>query len=457
MFRNFKSKMSFSMLEDLIKNNNIEFSTVFNYEEVLKESIEIKRVVDKIYSIVYKPHIKSDIEEVVLRSEQVTSVSNRNFFETIKDPKLWKSKDNVMTPEYVHTTINIDTIDTYENRFISLLISLLSEELKELLSELTPLIQSFEEKMELNFLTYGEHSILNDFPDNEVIENVFTENESIKAKAYKTAIKLFKRINILKETEFFRITSKHKPLEVMPTNILIHDSLYSYCYKFYKNMLLGDEKDKYLNDIYYHNYVVITLIDYIFKNVKKLGSTVKNTKLYFDENGMLHFEKFNFRNGAFKYYIDEVSDNYLKCETFYLGNDQVSKKEKNIYKSINYITTTYSLNDEFYAKFYNDHKLNDYGLLVVTCKNISKKVGNIMTISPYYNNHTSLIRNYFKSLSLLFECDGNICENECPVCGKKEVDFETNGYICHNCKSKYAILNEKKNLLWIQSFRRKSE
>ena len=38
------------------------------------------------------------------------------------DAKLWKEKSGEMVPEYVHSVETIDSIHTYENRFIALLI-----------------------------------------------------------------------------------------------------------------------------------------------------------------------------------------------------------------------------------------------------------------------------------------------------------------------------------------------
>ena len=79
----------------------------------------------------------------------------------MKDSRLWKNKNGKMTPEHVHSLENIDTLDTYENRFISYLVTLIEQEIKDLLINVTPLVDSIEEIFEQSGISYGKTSILN--------------------------------------------------------------------------------------------------------------------------------------------------------------------------------------------------------------------------------------------------------------------------------------------------------
>ena len=152
-----KANMSFLDLTEILKEDKIKFITKFDYEETLTRASELKTVLDKITSIVFKPHIKTDIKEIVLRSELSGKLDTPSFFETVRDSKLWKNKRGTMTPEYVHNYENIDTLLTYENSFISYLVDLLHYEIKELLVDVTPLVDSIEENFEISGISYGKH------------------------------------------------------------------------------------------------------------------------------------------------------------------------------------------------------------------------------------------------------------------------------------------------------------
>ena len=76
-------------------------SIVRNVFELLSNSgisgyFKLKEVLDKITSIVFRPHIKSSTEEIIQRSELSSSLSVQSFNDTIKDTKLWKNKRGEM-------------------------------------------------------------------------------------------------------------------------------------------------------------------------------------------------------------------------------------------------------------------------------------------------------------------------------------------------------------------------
>ena len=129
-FVNFTAKLnrivsknnSFGDVYKALKNNRIKFNDKYDFEETKKKLEEFNKVLDKVISIIYAPHIEVSTSEIVLRSEQAGRLSRESFFDTTRDTKLWKRKNHELTPEYVHTKENIDTIDNYENRFISLLL-----------------------------------------------------------------------------------------------------------------------------------------------------------------------------------------------------------------------------------------------------------------------------------------------------------------------------------------------
>ena len=80
----------------------------------------------------------------------------------------------------------------------------------------------------------------------------------------------------------------------------------------------------------------------------------------------------------------------------------------------------------------------------------------VLTLSPYKNNHETLLKNLIKSLTLVFELDTKVFEVRCPVCGSKKVYTDAYTYRCENCSSNYSLINlEEKSHLFIKSLRRK--
>ena len=226
---------SFNNLYNLLLNDKIKLSSKYNYDEILMELNQIKDLLNKITSIIYKPHIKSVTSEIIIRSEVSNNLSTESFIKTTKDPKLWKNKNNNLTPEYVYSNENIDSLDTYENRFISLLINEINNELKIININISPLIESIEEFYGVNGLTFGKNSIINDLASKNYPYNGFFNKEKGNKKIIIEVVKnLNNKLKRLKESEFYKITkNKFINKNVIPTNILIHDPLYNYCYRYY--------------------------------------------------------------------------------------------------------------------------------------------------------------------------------------------------------------------------------
>ena len=140
-----KSSEPFKVLYDRLIDNKIKLNKSYDYVESLARLKELKVVTDKIISIIFKPQIKSVTNEVILRSELAGAISTESFIKTMRDVKLWKNKEGELTPEYVYSLENIDSIDTFENRFISMLVDEIHNELKLILLNLSPLVETLED------------------------------------------------------------------------------------------------------------------------------------------------------------------------------------------------------------------------------------------------------------------------------------------------------------------------
>ena len=92
---------------------------------------EVAAVLNVIVSIIYHPHLANKHEEVIIRIEQAQQLSREDFFDTVRDTRLWKEHDVRMIPEEVHYHQHIDELRIYENRFVGFLVDVIDRELSK--------------------------------------------------------------------------------------------------------------------------------------------------------------------------------------------------------------------------------------------------------------------------------------------------------------------------------------
>ena len=469
LFKAINRSSSFSTLYNSLYKDRYKLVFNFEYEEVTLRVKELKSVINKITSIIFKPHIKVTTNEIITRSELSGPLSNESFYETMRDSRLWKNKNGKMTPEHVHSLENIDTLDTYENRFISYLVTLIEQEIKDLLINVTPLVDSIEEIFEQSGISYGKTSILNSL--NKVEEKTtkaiysswdeFTSKKEINAarKIYKAIKDLEKRIKLIKNTEFYKFTHKYIDKNILPTNILIHDDLYSYCYRFYKSNYLIKTKDDNYKDIYYYNYVLLNLFYYLSK--LEVGQTTQtlNAKVSVDSSKRLRFEEVSFKRGLFSFFVKEDPDDLgFYIETHLINNAiKVNTKVDEAHMARYYFYTSYDYKEDNEARILLSSSKEDCNnSIILTSSNMLGDYNSVLTLSLYKKNHETILSNLIKSLTLIFSLNTEVFEVRCPVCGSKKVYTDAYTYRCENCDSSYSLINiEEKPHLFIKSLRRK--
>ncbi len=173
----------------------------------------ISSVLSVIVSIIYHPHLSNKREEVVIRIEQAQQIDREAFLDTLKDSKLWHEHDLRMIPEEVHYHQHVDELRIYENRFIGFLVDIIDRELSRYSAfylQRLPTLDSSADSLDPSSI--GETVMMID--------------------------RLRRKTQFIKGTRFYKEVSRGKRIspKIQPTNILLGDRLYRYCFRFYNSI-----------------------------------------------------------------------------------------------------------------------------------------------------------------------------------------------------------------------------
>ena len=251
-------KSAYSKIENLTTASLQSFSIDADRQELR----QISAVLNVIISIIRHPHISNKQEEVVLRIEQAKRVDEEEFRRVLGDPKLWKQHGLDMIPEEIYHYQYTDEIRIYENRFIGLLIGMLDKELARF-------SQFYLSK--LPTLKMADVSL-----DDPAVGEIITEIDRLRHKSQS-----------IMSTPFYKEVTKGKPISrrIQPTNILVKDRLYCFCYRFYRQFVQYKDISDAKHDLFLYYFI------HLLQEIKKHGyylSTSNN-----DENSLV-FESLDF-------------------------------------------------------------------------------------------------------------------------------------------------------------------
>lgn len=453
---------SFRKLYETLSEEKLKLHAKIDFSELLQKANEYKNVLNKVAAIVYKPLITVTTNEIVLRAEQSTALSTDSFRQTLQDPRIWRQKGGAMSPEYVHTTETLDTIITYENKFIIILIKFIHHAVSELFKEAKPELDSLEKYFESKGLTYGRYSIFNEFQDfSYPYDGIFVSTDSDEAKLYKQLKYLMNLLKKLEGSTFYKTIEPYAhDRNILPTNILVHNELYSFCYKFYKNNFLLSNKDE-ARDIAYYNYTLVSLFNYLASTNVAKTSKSNNAKMWIDSSKRLRFTEISFKKGLFAFFIKEDEENLAFTFETHLIEKAVKTTTKVSDSKVAkyYIQAAYgytydnqkSIDSNFKAR--HDH-YND--CVLITMNNLVLEYNSVLNLNYSKEDHYILFKNLVSSFSMLFTATNTEIYNKiCPVCGQNHINLDKPERICGDCGASYTLENVlDEELIWIKAFRR---
>lgn len=432
-----------------LNREEITLYSPFDYLEAEEELKELKNLVGKIMSILHDPHIKAETREIILRSEQSGSLSPESFLATMQDSKLWKLKRDHMSPEEVHSVETFDSLITYENKFICALLDCIKDRLEALLSTLLPLLPSFESSVLNGSFDFGPYGLLNSIGNLELIDGILERKgeEEDFSKVYKKAEALLKKVKLIMNTEFYRLIHDERfPHRVLPTNILVHDRLYSFCYRYYQKHFFNRGEEIASEEAPYFNFVLLYILSFLVKS-KDFTKRPSRPSFHLNEQGMLNFGPLTYHRDEFLYTISVD------------GPHQAIKVEVLAYGRVT--ATYYIVVRRQYTKavkaslqsVYRELLVDADSITLLTAEDCLGEYKATVPFTYYKPDNATIIKNLFASFTLVFRGDYGLYKEKCPVCGKGHTRRSGNCYKCEDCHATYRLIPYK-GAVWISGFRR---
>ena len=402
---NFLGKVSAKDFSEKVRALPVVSLQEFSIEHDRKFLSRVDALLNVIVSIIYHPHISNKHEEVILRIELAQQISREDFFDTVRDSQLWKEHDLKMIPEEVHHHQYIDELRIYENRFIGFLVDVIDRELSKFstffLSRL-PTVNSADANL-----------------DRGQVGQAIVEIDRLRRKT-----------QFIKNTRFYKEVSKGKPFspKIQPTNILLKDRLYRYCYKFYKDFARYEDMNAAKSDL--RDYYTILL----FKELDRKGFCLESR-----EN-----DTFNFTNDDFSLSVEAVDDCALEVNVCCNGfEDSAVTHLMNFH-----VETEKNMSD---VKVKRDDRYEGIEILSPweLCYADDGSTFGITT-----DKNEAMVRDWLDSKISKTVADKIIYKRYCPVCRTRGVDSSDNVYTCTACGSRYMFDEKDENVtVWFRKIR----
>ncbi len=380
-----------------------------SYEEDCSYFKEVLSLLGIVSSIAEKPHVSTRREEVFARIEQAGQLSSDDFTRVCRDGSLWKRRGVKMVPEELYYFRIEDELCIYENRFIVLLIDLIGKEIAELKR------------------VYGER-----LP--RLGDNTDVLDAGNAGMALDFARNIEKRVSYLKNTDFYKIVGKEKPLKgrIVPTNILLKDLKYRACFQFYNGFLKYQSEGDRAEDLC----SVIKI--YVLKALHKFGFELNEGK---------------------------TLNTFQACGKEFLLDFDFNKKGAVILRATHRISKKTTLSALFAGDGHSDEAAKEFATSAEGSDFCSVEIFGEWSLKDGVTNELlsragqteeEMIESWLASKIRLVRTDSSAYKKYCPACGVSGV-YENGGiYSCPNCGTRYAFTEELpgESVIWICKLRR---
>lgn len=392
------------------------------------------------------PHIFLKKEELVQNVAVASHIDNETLRMNYKDSKLWKKNATDVSPEFVHAFVYEDDLAIYENRFLTYIIDTLFE-------MLTKRVNALKDSM----ATLG--GVAGGKKGKGITRSAFMQLEKetgsvpalvscddSKATIFNSFLKSRKRLTQLKQHPIYLACKKKGGFNVLnlhPTNILIADKHYHYCYDFYLNYL-NRESEVMATQKMYQTFVAM---QFLFA-LDKLGFSAKGQDVFLGQSGQVKFKELTLKKGAFAVTLSREKDEELYCKVVNTVTGSSAGYAVAIFHSSQLSGYT-----SFTARLDIEKMNNPTAFRTVLITDCSSTHEDVIQVLPMRADVTDVLAEVVKSFMLCAEGSTQAYSRVCPLCGATLVTQTDVDHACTSCGALYNLYAfDKKEWVWIKRF-----
>ena len=412
---------------------------------------DVATAITHLKAIFKEPHISLKQEEAILNASNASSFDQRSLNQSVKDEKLWKLDGGVPHPEYVHGYVQEDDLAIYENRFLSALIDVLFNAVTAKLSEVVVKLKTFNGEiagydLNLDSNAFNRSDYVKFVQDNGGLP-VLTTNKDGTVTIINALARARKNLLALKDTQIYVACKKAKGFDietVQPTNIIMHDVHYNFCYKFFtkyfkKDINFCSDKEMYVNFVTVSSFLALD----------NLGFTAdeENESISINNATNLKFSPLTFSKAPFIVKLTQGEDELIVKVINEVDRSTAKYSFKIVYSKD---AKKPFIPEDYAYKLMKDKQPDVIGAYLITdvgrdgSENVTKIVANQCDAEKALDN-------LFKSILMLAEGSEYVHSRYCPICGGSMVSSEGEDYYCDTCNGLYHLFDYKnKTLIWIK-------
>ncbi len=466
-------------------------SSVIN-EDDFSWKERMNSVINRIKTIISNPRLHIKTEKEVRRAAVASKVDHVCLQLTFRDLKLWKKRTLAFEPERVYCNVFEDDIAIYENRFITYLLDKMFEYVTREISQLYAKVEKLDRLVVNNNITLGDADFIRKCtPFYRITETptesganvelvdakdripLLTSSDDKMVKILEYLLKMKQKLIQLFESEFYKECKKAGRLtQFYPTNMLLQDPDYNYCWMFYNDFIMQEEQQKtyYITKKYYENYVLTTIV----KTLTNMGFKPKRDNFVINsENGRMIFENVTFTREPISMTINSTKENSIEIFVelkYYLNkfhkdidlhNRRTSKILLELHPNVKKLfPTPKDMNIYFKGVIASRAKNYNNVYIVSPIKDLNNP--DVVMCSPDDLMLDSNIENMLKSFTVLVEGSSFIYSRKCPMCGSTMITYEEGNCVCDDCHSMYSILRSGKEearneMIWLKRMKKDIE
>lgn len=243
---------------------------------------EVGKCIFIIKKIVADPYKTLEGRQELVPVSQAQNMDHESVKLTLSDASVWATKDGKRTPKKAYSVINETAFKSYENAFVSKLISLIIMRLRKI-------------KARLDF----------DFPDKS--SNEYTKTISL-IETY-----VHKLTRLSNEKVFVDNNRREIDMsDIFLTDVILTDNRYNYCYRFFIEYFKANAVNNGVGRDYrvlYHNFALVQILYGLYK----AGYSFENVKYYISVSGKMFFDPIELKSEKEIIVVQKASGVDITC------------------------------------------------------------------------------------------------------------------------------------------------